>query len=300
MALSSLRDVLDAYAAGATAYCGWRRTPSANDGSVTTSWYDLGTSAGSGLPNDFAGAPATATVPDPARGAMLWPNGGAVSPSIKYLGAFSAAAPTPAAAIAPFPAVLVDYLLWYPFLASGISKTLSNPVSLTRYTDGADVQILPVAQPGQLLTNANAGGTFSVTYTNSSGVAGRVTPTHTFSSNVNTWGTRGGIPLVTASTAATVGAPFLTLQAGDTGVRSIQAFTSDGASSEQVLALALVKPLLTVGVRNIDAVAEIDLLLNHDRMPRVYDDAFLSLLMLSIGNSFATISFLGHATFVWG
>ena len=130
---------------------------------------------------------------------------------------------------------LADYLLYYPFIdtdAVGEQQDTIATNALTRYTDGQGVMMMAVGQSA-----SSAIGTFTVRHTNSAGVAGR-TSQATFTQSLP-----GGGPLVSSSTNAVAGShPFVGLQAGDTGVRSVESVTFSAAGGG-LMAIVLVKPL---------------------------------------------------------
>ena len=131
--------------------------------------------------------------------------------------------------------LLADYLMYYPFIdtdAVGEQQDTIATNALTRYTDGAGVMMMAVGQSA-----SSAIGTFTVRYTNSAGVAGR-TSQATFTKIIS-----GGGTLVSSSTNAVAGShPFVGLQAGDTGVRSVESVTFSAAGGG-LMAIVLVKPL---------------------------------------------------------
>ena len=130
---------------------------------------------------------------------------------------------------------LADYLLYYPFIdtdAVGEQQDTIATNALTRYTDGAGVMMMAVGQSA-----SSAIGTFTVSYTNQDGVAGR-TSQATFTKIIS-----GGGTLVSSSSNAVTGShPFVGLQAGDTGVRSVESVTFTAAGGG-LMAIVLVKPL---------------------------------------------------------
>lgn len=157
--------------------------------------------------------------------------------------------------------------------------------SLPRYTDGKGVQVMSIT------TNAGAGGQqFFFTYTNSEGVSGRVSQTVT--QNTST-----AIGTVMGSNTATINAsnPFIGLQAGDSGVRSIESVTMLGLDTG-LFALVLVKPLVQHCFREITVPYEKDFLIPTGDVPKIYDDAFLGFLTLPLGTLAATLlSEIGRA-----
>ena len=146
-------------------------------------------------------------------------HGGAVSPATKHLRRLMALSASGTGL--PMPMMLLDYLLYYPFIDEGTTdpQALTTGIALPRYPTGAGVQMMAVSVAGR-----TGGQSFNVTYTNQDGVAGRVTP------NViqNLVYVNGSI--VTSDRAnANARGPFIPLQAGDTGVRSVEEVTMLGA-----------------------------------------------------------------------
>lgn len=210
-----------------------------------------------------------------------------VSPSTKYLRSITSM--TSASTTLPLPMVLCDYLLAYPFIDTSVTdqQDLINTNTLTRYTDGKGVQVMAI------LTNAGIGGqSFSFTYTNSDGVAGRVSQTV----QMNTATAVGSIVSSSVSTLNQY-APFIGLQDGDSGVRSIQSVTMLGADVG-LFALVLVKPLMWTAINEITAPYEKDALLMGGELPRIYDDAFLGFICLPRGNLSAT-TLVGDLKVIW-
>jgi hypothetical protein len=193
----------------------------------------------------------------------------------KFLHKLTALVVTPTTAV-PLPMILCDYLLFYPFVdmsdTAGIS--MDNTVTLPRYTDGENVQIMAVEVAAQ---SGIGNPQFNVTYTNQDGVAGRVTP------NVacNTQTVNGTIITTAAATADCAG-PFLPLQAGDTGVRSIETVTFL-TGDVGLIAFVLVKPLATLSIYDITGPVERDYAINGYSMPEIQPDAYLNLICLPSG-----------------
>lgn len=176
----------------------------------------------------------------------------------------------------PMPLMLCDYLLYYPSVEDGTTdpQTMTNTLTLPRYTDGKGVMMMAVT-----ISSRTGGQSFSVSYTNSDGVAGRTTPLVV----QNTAAAPGSITTSATATADTSGGPFIPLQAGDSGVRSVESVTMAGTDTG-FFAIVLVKPLVSTVVRGIDAPYDKDFLMFAAEMPRIYDDAYLSLLALPNGS----------------
>jgi hypothetical protein len=193
----------------------------------------------------------------------------------KFLHKLTALIVTPTTAV-PLPMILCDYLLYYPFVdmsdTAGIN--LNNTVTLPRYTDGEGVQIMAVEVAGQ---SGIGNPQFNVTYTNQDGTPGRVTP------NVacNTQTVNGTIITTAAATAGCAG-PFLPLQAGDTGVRSIETVTFL-TGDVGLISFVLVKPLATLSIHDITAPVERDYAIDGYSMPEIKPDAYLNFICLPGG-----------------
>jgi hypothetical protein len=126
------------------------------------------------------------------------------------------------------------------------------------------------------------GQSFSVNYTNSEGTAGR-----TSQSVIENTAAANGTIVTSATATAGAAGPFIPLQRGDSGVRSVQGVTMAGADVG-LFALVLVKPLAQIQIRGIDAVVENDHLLDKATLPRIVDDAYLNFICLPQGSLAAT------------
>jgi len=262
----------------------WRKSPS----QVTVSgvWFDLSMMPGNPLPNYYASTPLVAATLNGADGLF---HGGDVSPSTKRLK--SLLAMTTTATALPLELILLDYLLYYPFLDMGSNdeQTLTNGVTLPRYVTGDNVQVMAV------MTNPQSGNaaTFSFDYTNQDGTAGRTSqvvtcgPATVFGSLINT-------------APATAGASqfFIGLQGTDTGVRSIQTFRMVAGVDVGLICLVLVRPIASLRIRGIDAPVEIEYLRDAAQLPAIEDGAYLNFICHPVG-SLAATAIHGTATFVW-
>lgn len=253
----------------------WRKTPS----QVTTAglWFDLSMSPGRPVPKYWFDAPPgiAKQVSYSADGGLE--HGGGVAPSEKYLRLTTGIAT--AATALPLTMILCDYLLYYPSIDDSNldEQILDNSVGLSRYTDGEGVMAIAVSVAGR-----TGGSSFYFTYTNQDGVSGRVSQTVTENSAA-ALGT-----IVTAATATNGGVgPFIGLQGGDSGIRSIDSVFMLSADVG-LFTLILVKPLGTSAIREITAPVEKDYFLEAGVIPRIYDDAYLSFLCLPLGTLAAT------------
>ena len=282
----NLKSVVDAELAGQSFFSTWRKSPIQTTGSGI--WFDLSMSPGNPVPNYYIGAANTATALRQSTDGGI-PHGGNLSGSIKYLKTFGAMVQT--AAAVPLPMMLLDYLLFYPFVDMLVTdqQDMINTVTLPRWTTGEGVKIMAVEVAGQL---GVGNPQFTIGYTNSTGVTGRHTPPVA----CNTQVVNGTI--ITASTnTVNNGGLFIPLQKGDTGIRSIDSVTFLTADVG-LIALVLVKPMENMQIRTIDAVAERVPLVDFTKLPVIADDAYLNLVCLPAG-TIAASAIHGYIQTIW-
>lgn len=280
--------VVDAELAGKVKYTFWRKAPAVV--TVAGAWFDYSMAPGNPAPQYYAAAPLVSqTMSRSGDGGIQ--HGGNVSPSAKYLRKITAMAVT--AAGVPQRLYLLDYLMFYPFVDMGTpdEQPMDNTQSLTRYTDGEGVRLMAVL----VAPHGLVGDTFFVTYTNQDGTAGRVTPLHTMTTAV----TVNGTILTTQTAGAGRFGPFMALQQGDTGIRSVEAVQCTNGTDVGLFTLVLVKPLAEMTVREITAPVEKDFALEAGmKLPVIEDDAYLNFISCPNG-SITGIPLQGDATFIW-
>lgn len=285
MALANVREVVDCEIEGRSRRYSWRKTPS----QATTAglWFDLSMSPGMPVPKYWFDAPPAVAkaVAQSTDGGIF--HGANVSPYKKYARIMTSLAN--AATALPMPIILCDYLLYYPSIDDSVTdpQTLDNSVTLPRYTDGAGVQVIAVSVAGR-----TGGQSFSFSYTNQDGVAGRTSKTVV----QNSAAAIGTIVTSARATLNSVG-PFIGLQSGDSGVRSIESVTMNGPDVG-LFTLILVKPLAQTAIKEITAPYEKDFYLNAGILPEIQDDAYLSMLCIPNGTLAATV-LMGDLKVIW-
>ena len=262
----------------------WRKTPS----QITLSglWFDTSMSPGMPPPQYYIGGITTATPLRQSTDGGIY-HGANVSPSEKYLRSITTMASV--ATALPMNTILCDYLLFYSFIDEGTTdaQTMTNVNTLPRYTDGKGVQVMAI------LTNAGTGGQkFFFTYTNSDGVAGRTSQTVTMNTS-----TVVGNVIGSNTSVVNASNPFIGLQLGDSGVRSIESVTMLGVDTG-LFSLVLVKPLAQHCFRETTVPYEKDYLVPTTDLVRIYDDAFLGMLCLPLG-SLAATTLMGNLKIIW-
>ncbi|HPL78877.1 MAG TPA: hypothetical protein PKY40_07735 [Burkholderiaceae bacterium] len=286
MALRNISDLVAAEESGRFWFSAWRKTPTQTTGAGI--WFDLSMSPGNPVPNYYAASPNIAIALKQSTDGGI-PHGGAVSPLKKHLKQFTAMTAT--ATATPLPMILCDYLMFYPFVDMSITdeQPMDNTVTLPRSTSGVGVEIMPVEVAGQ---SGIGNPKFYVQYTNSDGVSGRITPTVA----CNTQVVNGTIITAAPNTAGSAG-PFLPLQPGDRGVRSIEAVTFL-TGDVGLISFVLVKPVENIAIRTIDAPAERVPFTDFCDLPVIEDDAYLNLICCPQG-TLAGAPLHGTITTIW-
>lgn len=270
--VNSVQQLVNAELAGQSRRYQWRKVPS----QVTTAgyWFDLSLSPGNPVPKYwFDATPLIAkSIAQSTDGGLF--HGPNTTPQNQYLRMTTAMSSSGTGL--PLPLILCDYLLYYPSVDDSLldPQPLDNTVTLPRYTDGKGVQVIAVTVAGR-----TGGQSFYFTYTNSDGVSGRTSQTV----QQNAISAIGTIATSSLSTAGRSGNPFIGLQSGDTGVRSIESVTMLGVDVG-LFSLILVKPLAQTQIREQTAPVEKDYLIESSDIPEIKDDAYLSWLTCPNGS----------------
>ena len=266
---ANARSLADAQDAGQYLYASFRKQATQTTGAGV--WFDLSMSPGNPAPNYYIGTP-NAFVPmrQSTDGGLR--HGGNVNAlgRKKFLRKLMALTTE----TLPVSCLLLDYLGFYGFIDESVldEQPLDNTQGLPRYADGRGVQLMPVVVAGH-----TGGQTFTVSYTNQDGVAGRVTPAVTMTTQI----VNGTILHSQGAGAAYANnGPFLPLQIGDSGVRSVESVQIGGIGDVGLFALVMVKPLATFSLFGIDAATEVDYLTDMAALPEILDDAYLNLIAL--------------------
>lgn len=280
----SFSDVSDAEVNGQYLVYSWRKVPTQTTASGI--WFDLSMSPGNPNPNYYASSPLAAKrLAQSTDGGIF--HGADVTPYTKHLKRLTGISLTTTAV--PLPMILCDYLLYYPFIDMSVTdpQSMTQSETLSRYTTGAGVQMMAVEVAAQI-----GGSTFTVSYTNQAGEAGRTTPTLTCNAQTST----GTIITTAPATAGTAG-PFLPLQAGDTGVRSVDSVTFL-TGDVGLITIVLVKPLVTFQIYDITAASETDYAVGFTTLPEIKPDAYLNFVCYPSG-TLSSAQILGTAEFVF-
>lgn len=284
MGFSGVKDLVESQVDGG-AYHATSFRKVVSNATVAGVWADLSYSPGNPVANFYATEPLVAATLNGTRGLY---HGADVSPSTKHLLRLTSICTT--ANGAPQTLMLCDYLLYYPFIDmdSTDPQELTNAVTLPRYTTGQGVQAFLVAQGAY-----TGGADFTISYTNQSGTPGQTS----VSTRSNSAGIAGSLVSSGATAVALARGPFIPLQAGDTGVRSVESITF-ASPNGGIAALVLCRPLATTRIREITAPVECDFTTEITSLPSVVDGAYLNFLTLP-NASLSAVPILGLAEFSW-
>jgi hypothetical protein len=276
-------DLAASHLAGRTKFASFVKTPSQTTASGI--WFDLSMSPGNPVPQYYFAAPLAAMPMARSTDGGL-DHGEAKAGLVKMLGNICLQIVTSTAV--PLALRALDYLMFYPGIAMDVGiQDMTNVATLPRSSSGKGVQIMVVEQSSYV-----GGATFRLEYTNSDGVAGRVTPNMVCNTQVVS-----GTLATSGPATADLPGPFVPLQSGDGGVRSIdriEFLTGDVG----LLALVLVKPVARVSVFETVSPAETDFLLEYGELPKIDDDAYLNFICKPVG-TLAGAPIAGDITTIW-
>lgn len=269
MTIRGYKEIADAESDGYTFFSGWRKQPT--QATAAGIWFDLSMSPGNPVPNYYIGPARVFTALRQSTDGGI-PHGPACSPRTKMLRIFE----IQSASAAPLSVKIMDYLGFYPFIDESVTdeQIMDNSVPLPRYADGKGVMMMPVVVAGH-----TGGQTFFVRYTNQDGVSGRQTPQHTMGTQIV-----NGTILSSAGPVANSRAPFMALQGGDTGVRSVDSIVFEGVGDIGLVAIAMVKVLAETYIRETTAPHERDFSTDRGVLPIIIDDAYLNMVCLPAGS----------------
>lgn len=296
MTIQNTQQLVDAELNGNTQFFTFRKTPSQT--TANGIWFDLSLSPGNPTPNYYAASPNIAIALAQSTDGGVY-HGGAVSPSVKYVKTLGVTTTT--ATAVPMPMYLLDYLMYYPFVdmsdttVTGIPMTTTIP--LPRYPTGVGVQIMPVV----VAAPSGVGNPqFYVSYYNTDDVL-KQTPTHACNTQVVNGTIVHSQPVGIAGSLGVIGSPmpFLTLAAGDKGVKKIDSVTWLGSGDIGLVAFVLVKPVTQINIRTVTAPVERQCFTDFTDMPVIADDAYLNFIACPPG-TLASANILGYMQTVFG
>ncbi|MEI7635884.1 MAG: hypothetical protein WCJ37_01150 [Syntrophus sp. (in: bacteria)] len=300
----SIREWVDSTSEGKCDIFQFRKM--AGGATIAGQWADYTYASGRPVSNFYATAPLASALIGDDKGIYVGEN---VFPLKKYIHRLTTmmGAGATVTTCQNVQLLLCDFLLSYPFTdmdAGGEDQDMNvgvaSPVTLpNRYGNSIGVKMMLVAQ-GQTI----GGGTFTITYTNSDGTPGRVTPLH-YCAAAQPAGS-----LVQSRVAAAGVNPFITLQAGDKGVQSVQRIKYALANGG-IAAIVLVKPLrnhiqmeecrttTTSTLYSVGSPSETEMITSGMNLTEIVDGAVLGFIGQTMAGSIASSQLVGTIETIW-
>lgn len=276
----------------------FRKVP-ASTATITGQWFDYSTASGVPVPNYYASSPLVAARLDPLNGIFVPAQ--STGRWLKKLVVMSAAASVTGTTNQNQTLMLLDYLLYYPFVdldAAGEEQVFDNTTTLDRYTDGVGVQMMLVAQAPTV-----GSGTYTVKYIGTDDV--EYTTTTVYCPAAQPSGA------LCSSVAAAAGiSPFIPLNAGVRGVKRVTSMTI-GVANGGLAALVLVKPVEMGYVReesrrptsspteSYGDAAEIERIRTRAGSRKLEANAFLGWIGYGVAGSLASAPLVGYIESFW-
>lgn len=277
----------------------FRKVPPSS-ATIAGQWFDYSTASGVPVPNYYASSPLVAATLEGREGIYIpeqtedrW---------LKRTIIMSAAASVTGTTNQNQPLMLLDYLMYYPFVdldAAGEEQVFDNTVTLPRYEDGIGVQIMVVAQAPTV-----GSGTFTVKYIDTND-AEQTTQT------VYCAAAQPSGALVTSVANAGGISPFVPLNAGSKGVKSIVSVTM-GVANGGLAAFVLVKPIEMSYAReecrrptsspteSYGDAYEIERIRQRAGSVKIKNGAFLGWIGKGVAGSLASAPLVGMIESFWG
>lgn len=267
---------------------------------IAGQWFDYSTASGVPVPNYYASSPLVAATLVGREGIYIPEQ--LTTRFLKRSIVMSAAASATGTTNQNQPLMLLDYLLYYPFVdldAAGEEQVMDNTVTLPRYTDGVGVRAMLVAQAPTV-----GGGSFTVKYIGNDDL--EYTSTTIFCAAAQPSGA-----LVTSVQAAAGISPFIPLAAGVRGIKRFNSMTISVANGG-LAAIVLVRPLemsyvheecrrpTSSPAESFGDAAEIERVRTRAGAPEVKAGAFLGWIGQGVAGSLASAPLVGMIETFWG
>ncbi len=170
-------------------------------------------------------------------------------------------------------------------------------IQMPRYAKGVGCQASFVVGTAPTLGGPNLSAS---SYTNAASTAGRAfTGSPTMGAAADAY---AGRVLHSGNAAGRYG-PFLPLQAGDTGVASVESFTWSGGTAytgSGVVALCIARPLLDISIPVTGMWSERNLVTEMPSLPQVQDGACLVWMLFGTGATTTASPITSAIDFAWG
>jgi hypothetical protein len=262
--------------------------------SVAGRWHECLSQLGTGGQMALTGSAGVGVVKTGADAGAI-PIGINVSPATKHF--INVALSSGSTTIAPAWVMLTDIIHIYPScVLVGTPTTFSNHPT---WTASGDTR----------MTNAE-GVQCSLVVTTATTAAGTILPNYKDTGGSDQAAPRAICAPIAATpigalygdtgTAATIGAPFMALAAGDTGVKQLNSYTIPVAGTTGVGCFILHRPIAFMPIVLANLVGERDFASGVPLFPRIYDDACLG-MFVQVGGAYAAGGVItGAINYAWG
>jgi hypothetical protein len=282
MAINGMDSLIAAFSAGQSNK-GYYQKASSNAGASTAGrWHEFFTASGIPTAGSWSGSAGVATQMTAATQGALNIGTASVSPDIKNLVSWKIQSPT--ATVVPATFYLVDFLLYYPAcVVTGTPTALNNTATLPRYTSGAGVFPIIVAQTAH----------------------GAAAPALTLNYKDPANNDQNGLVMTSPANSIHIstcylnnGNPFLPLATTDNGVKQINSYTLASGTTGTV-AFVLVKIIAEIDIYAINTGVIADYIANIPTFPKIEDNACLGIIGVCGGAMIANGAISGTITTVW-
>lgn len=266
---------------------------------IARQWFDYSTAAGVPVPNYYASSPLIAQRLDPNTGIFVPAQNSARW--LKKIVVMSAAASVTGTTNQNQPLMLLDYLLYYPFLdldAAGEEQVVDNTVGLDRYADGVGVQMMLVTQ-----APTAGGGSYTIKYIDTADVERTTGVIYCPAAQPS------GALCSSVSAAAGI-SPFVPFGPGVRGVKRVVSMTMSVANGG-LAAIVLVKPIEMAYVReecrrptsspteSYGDAQETERIRSRAGSRQLEGNAFLSWIGMGVAGSLASAPLVGYIESFW-
>lgn len=291
MAFSGVDSIVAAKTAGQRQRMPFNRTVVTGATSVAGRWHECLSGLGTGGSVVLTGTAGTGLAKNRSSAGAL-PLGADVSTSLRYLQSLSVI--TGGATLSPGWVVLTDIIHVYPScVLTGAPSTMSSHPTWTGTGDTRMTNAIGVQCSLVVTTAGSAGnGQISMTYTDQSGNPGAASGAM-YAPATNA---PAGCLYGQTSTVVTVGGPYFSTAAGDTGIQSIQSYTITTGLTSGVGAFVLHRPIAEIPLAAVNTPGMIEWILGE----RVYDDSCLGFFMQIGGAATVGQQITGSLDMVWG
>lgn len=290
MAFTSLDSVIASLNDGRTNRLQGFRTIVTGATSVAGRWHECFSGTGFGGSMTLTGTAGLGTALTGATtGALPQPNL-TVSTDEKRL--LSLQGFTAASTAVPGILLLTDLLYMYPScVVTGTPSTLSNAAGKpTRFNNGVGVMASAIVATAI----GAAQPVLTMTYTNSGGTGSR---TGAFASSANSLPV--GSLFTGGGTAGLQGAQYMSMAAGDSGVRQLDSYTLASGTTGTVTFM-LHRPIASIPIVAINTPSERGYLVDMPSLPKIDDDACLAFFYLPGGALVANQTINYEMVTTWG